>query len=86
MAFFKSAPQNKFCPVCGTQLKAADGYCIKCGYSFQARQKSMRRGVKWRNVIIFLVLLAIVYFGLRYANDLTIIPRSLEDALNFKFD
>ncbi|MEK6898947.1 MAG: DUF2116 family Zn-ribbon domain-containing protein [Nanoarchaeota archaeon] len=82
MGLFKTTQQHKFCPVCGTQLKITDGYCIKCGYSFQARHK--KKGISFRNVVIFLILLAIIYFGLRYANGFSIIPTSMQDALNFK--
>lgn len=85
MALFKKRQEHKFCPVCGTPLRTSDAYCIRCGYSFQARHKGTK-GIKWRNVGIIVLLLIVAYFGLRYANDLTIFPRSLQDALTFKYN
>ncbi len=79
----KKKQQYKFCPVCGAQLKIEDAYCIRCGYSFDARKKKTRKAIKWRNILIVLLLLAAAYFGLRYYNGQSLIPSSVADALNF---
>lgn len=71
---------HKFCPVCGTKLHLTDTFCIKCGYSFAVRAEKNKKSRK-RNTIIVLILIAIAYFGLRYANGQTLIPNSFADAL-----
>lgn len=81
--FKKKRAEYKFCPVCGTQLKASDAYCLRCGYSFEARRKKSRKAIKWRNIILMIIVLALIYFGIRYYYGQAIIPVSLEDALNF---
>ncbi|MEK6847350.1 MAG: zinc ribbon domain-containing protein [Nanoarchaeota archaeon] len=74
--------EHKFCPVCGTKLKLTDTFCVRCGYSFAVRaEKNKKKKVKLRNALIIIVILAIMYFGLRYANGQTLFPRSLADAV-----
>ena len=36
--------KHKFCPVCGNKLELVDTYCVRCGYSFEARAKKHRKG------------------------------------------
>ncbi|MBM3232188.1 zinc ribbon domain-containing protein [Candidatus Pacearchaeota archaeon] len=71
---------HKFCPVCGISLQITDTFCIKCGYSFAERANKNKKSKK-RNAIIIITLLIVAYFGLRYANGQTIIPKSFADAL-----
>ena len=71
---------HKFCPVCGIKLKLIDTFCIKCGYSFEARATKDKKWKK-RNLILIICLLLISYFSLRYANGQTWIPTSFADAL-----
>lgn len=73
--------KHKFCPVCGAKLELHDSYCLKCGYSFVERRKR-RRGIKWKNIIIVIIILIIGYLGLRYSNNQPIIPEALAKALN----
>jgi len=76
----KKSEDHKFCPVCGSKLKLTDTYCIKCGYSFAARDKK-NKNLKKRNLWIIIILLIIAYLGLRYSNGQTWIPTSFKDAL-----
>lgn len=71
---------HKFCPVCGVKLHLTDTFCVKCGYSFQARAEKNKKSRK-KNVMIVIALIIIAYFGLRYANGQTILPKSFADAL-----
>lgn len=71
---------HKFCPICGTKLHLTDTFCVKCGYSFAARAEKNKKS-KRKNITIVLVLLIVAYFGLRYANGQTLIPKSFADAL-----
>lgn len=71
---------HKFCPVCGAKLHMTDTYCIKCGYSFAARAEKSKKSKK-RNVLIVIAILVVAYFGLRYGNGQTLVPRSFADAL-----
>ena len=80
--FKKKRPINKFCPVCGMQLKIDDSFCIKCGYSFQNRKKKSR-GIKWKNIMIVLIVLLLIYIGIRYSNNEPILPQFLKDIFNF---
>jgi len=82
MALFKKKRDHKFCPVCGAQIKLDDAFCTRCGYSFVNRQKS-RSGIKWKRILIILIILALIYFGLRYSAGQSIIPLNWQDALNF---
>jgi len=83
MAFFKKNLENKFCPVCGAQVKMNDAFCIRCGYSFIKRKEKQRHGIKWSRLIFFLIIIAAIYLGIRYYNGQPIIPSSIADALNF---
>ncbi|MDZ4228569.1 MAG: DUF2116 family Zn-ribbon domain-containing protein, partial [Candidatus Levybacteria bacterium] len=56
--------EHKFCPVCGRKLELNDTYCTKCGYSFASRGKKPKK-LKWKNIIIFIILLIAAYFGVR---------------------
>lgn len=76
--------EHKFCPSCGTTLKATDTYCIKCGYSFAERAEKKKK-VKKRNLFIIISIIIIAYFGLRYSNNQTIIPTSFSDAIQTIF-
>ncbi|MEK6915880.1 MAG: DUF2116 family Zn-ribbon domain-containing protein [Nanoarchaeota archaeon] len=76
----KKGEDHKFCPSCGTKLSLKDTYCIRCGYSFQARVEK-NKGSKKKNFLIVVILLVIAYFGLRYTNNQTIIPTSFADAI-----
>lgn len=77
----KSKSQDhKFCPVCGMKLNLSDTFCIKCGYSFEARATKNKKSKK-KNLILIISLLVICYLGLRYANGQTWIPTSFADAL-----
>ncbi|MEK6792284.1 MAG: DUF2116 family Zn-ribbon domain-containing protein [Nanoarchaeota archaeon] len=71
---------HKFCPACGLKLKIEDTFCVKCGYSFAERVKKKSK-INKVNTIIFLTILVVAYFGLRYANGQTWIPTSFADAL-----
>lgn len=71
---------HKFCPICGTKLHMVDTFCVKCGYSFQARAEKSKKSRK-KNITIVIILIIIAYFGLRYANGQTILPNSFADAL-----
>ena len=71
---------HKFCPACGLKLKIEDTFCVKCGYSFAERVKKKSK-INKVNTIIFLTILVVEYFGLRYANGQTWIPTSFADAL-----
>jgi predicted nucleic acid-binding Zn ribbon protein len=76
----KHSQKHKFCPVCGIELKVEDGFCLKCGYSFHERsKKSKSRGIKWRNVIIVLIILALIYVGIQYSTGQPIIPSFVTD-------
>ena len=73
--------KHKFCPVCGAKLELHDSYCLKCGYSFVERRRK-RRGIKWKNIIIFIIIIIIAYLGIRYFNNQPVIPESIQDLLN----
>ena len=75
--------KHKFCPVCGIKLELYDTYCTKCGYSFAERHKKRRKKFKWKNIIFIIIVLIIFYISIRYFNGQSIIPVSMEDALNF---
>lgn len=75
-----NTPEYKFCPSCGMKLQLTDTFCVKCGYSF-AERSNQKKKIKKRNVWIIVSILVIAYFGLRYANGQTLIPRSFADAL-----
>jgi hypothetical protein len=77
--------EHKFCPVCGIKLKLNDTFCLQCGYSFAARAEKDKKGVKWRNMVIVLILLLAGYIGLRYANGQPLIPTSFGDAMRTLF-
>ena len=81
MGFLKKQ-QHKYCPVCGNQLRLDDSYCTRCGYSFVQRKAGSKK-IKWKRLLLLLVLIALIYFGFRYANSQPIIPLSWQDALNF---
>ena len=85
MGILKKSPHQKYCPNCGALAHPGDAYCLKCGYSFVEHHKKLKgRGVKWRNIIIVLVILATAYLGIRYINGKPLIPVSWQDAINFK--
>ncbi|MCH7567911.1 MAG: DUF2116 family Zn-ribbon domain-containing protein [Nanoarchaeota archaeon] len=73
--------KNKFCPVCGAILEITDTYCTNCGYSFQQRHR--KRGIKWKNLIIFAIIILLIYIGFRYLNNQQFIPDFLKNILNF---
>lgn len=75
--------KTKFCPVCGAELEATDTYCTNCGYSFEARHKKHKKGIKWKNIILLLIILLGIYIGFRYIAGKPIIPTSLGEILNF---
>ena len=83
MRLFRRRQQHKFCPVCGTQLRIDDAFCLKCGYSFTARNKRISRRLNWKNLILLLIVLIAAYVGLRYTNGQPLIPTSFYDAFNF---
>jgi predicted nucleic acid-binding Zn ribbon protein len=75
--------EHKFCPACGTKLQLQDTFCLRCGYSFAIRaEKNKIKGINKRNLIIILIILLIMFFGLRYSAGQTLWPRSIVDALN----
>jgi len=76
----KSVQDHKFCPACGLKLKIEDTFCVKCGYSFAERVKKKSK-INKTNTIIFITILVVAYFGLRYANGQTWFPTSFADAL-----
>ncbi len=80
--FGKKKAESKFCPVCGTKLKSDDDYCVTCGYSFVARQKKSKP-LRWKNIIIVLLIILALYLAGRYFNGLPMIPVSIADAFNF---
>jgi len=74
--------KHKFCPVCGEKLEKLDGYCTHCGYSFEKRKKRKKKGIKWKNIIFIVIILIIFYISIRYFNGQSILPASVQDALN----
>ena len=85
MSILKRKVQEKFCPNCGAKAHPKDGYCLKCGYSFVEHHKKFKgSGVKWKNIIIALVIIAAAYVGIRYMNGKPLIPISWQDAINFQ--
>ena len=73
--------KHKFCPICGSKLEMHDSYCLRCGYSFVQR-KRRRRGIKWKNIIIFIIIIIVGYLGIRYLNKEPILPESVRELLN----
>lgn len=59
----KIGKETKFCPRCGSVLKATDAYCIRCGYSFVSRVKKNK--ANWMRLILILIILAAAYLGIR---------------------
>ena len=82
MVFGKKRQQHKFCPVCGTQLKLDDQYCTTCGYSFEARHKKSKKAIKWKNILLLIIVVLAAYLGYRYYNGQPLIP-DLKALLNF---
>jgi len=72
--------KHKFCPVCGNKLEIDDGYCTQCGYSFKSRRK--KRKVKWRNLLFILIILIIIYLGIRIFSGQPLIPENLSGIFN----
>lgn len=72
---------NKFCPSCGAALEHSDSYCTHCGYSFHAR-RNPGKNPKKKSWIIALILIALIYFGVRYFGGQTLFPTSITDALS----
>ena len=80
----KKKVNRKFCPNCGAPLKPEDAYCIHCGYSFGQRQKGQeKKGVKWINLIIAIIIALLIYVGIRYANNQPIIPEFVKELFKF---
>ena len=78
----KHNKNQKFCPKCGTQAHAQDTYCTNCGYSFETRGKKQKRGVKWRRIILILIIILGAYIIYRYTNNQDIFPSSIADIFN----
>ncbi len=75
--------EHKFCPVCGAQLLAHDAYCTRCGYSFEHRHKKAKnKQIKWKNIIIFLIIALVIYLTIRYFSGEPLIP-DFSNWLNF---
>lgn len=79
----KGVGKHKFCPVCGDKLELSDSYCTACGYSFAERYKRRNKKIKWKNIILIIIVILILYIGVRYSNGQSIIPSSINDVLNF---
>lgn len=73
---------HKFCPVCGAKLKIEDVYCTRCGYSFEARHKKTRKNIKWKNIILLIIVLILAYLAFRYFSGQPIIPPSIINIFN----
>ncbi len=82
MVFGKKRQDKKFCPLCGTQLNIDDAYCTNCGYSFEARHKKRKKAIKWKNILILIIVVLAIYLGYRYYNGQPIFP-DLKTLLNF---
>ena len=80
----KKKVKEKFCPQCGAKLKIEDAYCVRCGYSFSQRQKeTKKKNIKWRNIIIALIIALLVYIGVNYSNNQPIIPSFIKNLFQF---
>lgn len=66
---------HKFCPICGSQLEVYDTYCTRCGYSFAEREKRKKTSkIKWKNILVLIILLVIAYLAITYFTTGTILP------------
>ena len=78
----KKLKDKKFCPGCGIQLLSKDSYCTSCRYSFVERSKKYKSsGIKWKSILIFLILILISYIGIQYSQSEKIIPEIFKKLL-----
>jgi len=68
-------PKHKFCPVCGTKLETSDAFCTNCNYSFLARSKKHKNhGIKPKRILALIIILIVIYLGIRYFNGQSLVP------------
>jgi len=71
------AKQRKFCPRCGKSADSGDSYCIKCGHSFTGRRKSSSS----KTIIIALIVILVLWVGIRLYLKQPIIPEGLIETI-----